>query len=162
MAEGFDDVHRVEDMDDAELADLIAQEIEETPDLDPDLIDVEVRDGLVRLAGRVGSEHEIQVAEAILADLVGLTRYENDLVVDELVRGELSEAADVEVTEAAEADIRADSPADLSSPEADHLMDDPKGDLYGASDTHRALSRGQTYEPPTGPIQEGTRSREDH
>ncbi|HWV56120.1 MAG TPA: BON domain-containing protein [Longimicrobiales bacterium] len=162
MTEGFDDVFHVDDMDDEELAELIAQEFDESPDLDPDLIDIEVRNGRVRLMGRVGSEHELQVAESIVADVLGLTDFENDLVVDELVRGESNEAADIEVTDAAGAGIRADSPADLSSPEADHLMDDPKGDLYGASDTHQALSRGQTYEPPTRPIQDGIESRENH
>lgn len=161
MARGYDDVHGIEYMDDDELAALVAQELEETPELDPELIEVEVRDGFVRLTGRVGSEHDAQVAEAILADLVGGGRYANDLVVDELVRAEYADAADVEAMEAAGEETRAATP-ERSSPEADHLVDDPEGDLYGTTDPHRAITRGQTYEPPTRPIQEGTGSREQH
>ena len=46
------------------------------------------------LTGRVGTEQEIQQVEQILLDVIGITEVSNELVVDELRRGERSEAAD--------------------------------------------------------------------
>jgi hypothetical protein len=161
MAQAFDDLYGISDMDDRELQELVVQELEEVPELDLDLIDVEVQRGFVRLSGRVGSEQEIDQVEAVVADVLGLTDYSNDLVIDELVRGERSEAADEEVMEVLEAADLGSLP-DRTSSEADHLIADPRGDAFGSTDVQRALQRGQTYEPPTRPIQEGIRSREQH
>lgn len=162
MARGYDDIDGIADMDDREIAELIAEEIETVPDLDAELIDVEVVNGFVRLSGRVGTEQELQQVESVVADVLGITNYSNELVVDELVRGLRSEAADLEATEAMEWVPQSEAPPERSSSEADHLVEDPAGDLFGSTDVQRAITRGQTYEPPTHPIQEGTRSRENH
>jgi hypothetical protein len=162
MARGYDDVHGIEHLDDDELAELILQELGEHGEIDPDLVDVEVEDGHVRLSGRVGTEQELQQVEATVADVLGVTDFSNELVVDELVRGERSEAADEEAAEVAEPSPQLAPSSEQSSPEADHLTDDVAGDLYGSQDPHRAITRGQTYEPPTRPIQEGNRSHETH
>jgi hypothetical protein len=162
MARGFDDIHGFTDMDDDELVELIYQELDDQPEIDPDLIDVVVEDGLVRLMGRVGTEQEHQQVEAVVADVIGVPYYSNELVIDEIVRGERSEAADEEVTAVSEAATQMLGSPDRTSSEAEHLMEDLPGDLYGTQDMQRAISRGQTYEPPTRPIQEGSRSAEDH
>jgi hypothetical protein len=51
---------------------------------------------------------------------------------------------------------------DDRSDSADHLADDVRGELYGTSDMSEAIERGFSYNPPDGPIQEGSESRERH
>lgn len=165
MADGtqdFEDVYRLDDMDDDELRDLIVQALEEYPDIDPDRVDVQVEDGFVKLTGRVGVEEELQEIEHILTDVIGVTDYSNELIVDELVRITFSEAADEAVAEAGEAEAYLGDGGDLTDPEADHLIEDVAADLYGTHDVQKAISRGEAYEPPDRPIQEGTWSEEDH
>ncbi|HLU25658.1 MAG TPA: BON domain-containing protein [Longimicrobiales bacterium] len=158
----FEDLFRLEDMDDDELRDLIVQALEEYPDIDAEGVDVLVEDGFVTLTGRVGVEEELQEIEHILTDVIGVTEYSNEIVVDELVRMGFSEAADEAVAEAAEAEAFLGGGTDLTDPEADHLIEDVAADLYGTHDIQQAISRGTAYEPPDRPIQEGTWSEEDH
>src|SRR5436309_1133866 len=94
MERDFEDLHDIDSLDDRELRDLIIQEIGEYNELDPDLVDVSVNNGHVTLSGRVGTEQELQEIEHVVTDVLGVERYSNELVVDELVRAEAPEAAD--------------------------------------------------------------------
>ena len=58
MAHEYDDIYDIENLDDGELKELVLQQLRESPDIDVDLIEVEVDDGNVRLAGRVGTEQD--------------------------------------------------------------------------------------------------------
>jgi hypothetical protein len=81
-------------MDDGDLKSLIEQELAEYPKLDPEDVEVVVSNGQVTLEGRVGTELEFQAVEHVVTDLLGNKDVRNDMLVDELRRGEQSEAAD--------------------------------------------------------------------
>jgi hypothetical protein len=163
MAHDFEDLHDIDALDDGELHDLIRQEMEDMPELDPDDVEVQVSAGAVTLAGRVGTEQELQRVEQLVADVLGIRNYRNEIVVDALVRGEAPQAAD---------DAAAERPSDVephpggvgerTSDTADHLIEDLAGESHGTEDVGRAIERGIAYEPPTRPVQEGHRSAEDH
>jgi len=162
MPRDYEDLYDLENLDDEELHDLVLQEMSEYPDLDPDLIDVRVEDGFVTLEGRVGTEQELQQFELVLSEVLGISNYSNNLVIDQLVRAEHSEGADDAVVEDEEVDAQLGEAGEVTEPSADHLMESLEGELYGTQDLHRALERGETYQPPIRPVQEGIWSEEDH
>ena len=49
-----------------------------------------------------------------------------------------------------------------TDPQAQHLLEDVRGDAYSTHDMQQAIERGQAYEPPDRPIQEGSWSEENH
>jgi hypothetical protein len=158
MAEDFDDLFDVENLDDDELRELVVQQFREYPSIDADLLDVDVHGGAVRVSGRVGTDAELQHVEHVLANVLGVPGYANEVVVDALVRAEQPEAGDDAAGEGpAEQEL-----ADRTDPEAQHLLEDTEGDLYGTEDMHKSISRGQSYHPPDGPGREGFWSGEDH
>lgn len=162
MAKGFDDVYDVQSMSDGELRDLIEQLLRDESSLDADAVEVFVRAGTVRVRGRLGTEAEIDAVERIVLDRLGVDNIENELVVDELARRTLPEAAD----DAAIAENREsyDHPShgERTDPEASHLLEDVEGELYGTEDMQKAIEQGESYTPPDSPREEGTRSRENH
>jgi hypothetical protein len=162
MARDFENIYDLENMDDDDLEALVRQEISEYEDLDPDLVEVHAEDGFVRVEGRVGTEQELQEVELILSDVIGLTSYSNELVIDELVRGERSEAADEEAAEEQELSESLGEDAAHTDPAAAHLMDDTASEQYGTQDPKQATERGQSYDPPDRPGQEGSWSEETH
>lgn len=151
MTRDYENVDGLESMSDQELAERIRQEFRDTPALDPDLVDVRVEEGRVTLTGRVGTEGELQVFEHVVTDVLGIKEIVNEIVVDELVRATASEAADT-----------TERRADRTSDTAEHLQADIAAEQFGTDDVGEAIERGHTYEPPPGPIQEGTESRELH
>src|SRR5688500_16565294 len=162
MASDFENLHDVENLSDDELRELVQQQFREIPDVDAELVDVSVEGGTVRLSGRVGTEQELQQFEHELTDVLGVSRVNNELVVDELVRGERSEAADYAAAEAADADPQWGNGARRTEDSAKHLLGDTSAELYGTRDPQEATEGGLSYEPPDRPIQEGTQSRENH
>jgi hypothetical protein len=161
-AEDYEDIPDIDSLDDEELGALIRQELSDYPELDVDLIEIAVAGGRVTLTGRVGTERELQEFEHVLTDVIGIREVENELVIDELVRQDNPEAADVAATELALDKGPTGAGADRTSETAEHLMRDTAGEQYGTDDVGEAVERGYAYQPPTGPIQEGTRSRENH
>ena len=162
MAKGYDDVFDVRSMGDDELRALVQELLRDEPSVDSDGVEVFVRAGTVRVRGRLGTEAEVDAVERIILDRLGVDNLENELVVDELVRRALPEAAD---EAAAEEDLESyDRPSrrERTDPEAGHLLDDVEGELYGTEDMSRAIEQGESYTPPDGPREEGTRSRERH
>jgi hypothetical protein len=162
MAHEYDNLHDIANLDDGELKDLVLQELREYPDIDAELVEVNVEGGQVRLAGRVGTEQEVQVVEHVITDLLGVGRVNNELVVFDAARGERSEAADDAITEELEADSQFDSGIERTSDTAQHLVDDVEAEQFGTHNAQEAAERGTTYEPPDRAIQEGTYSIEDH
>src|SRR5512134_1549261 len=94
MARDYSDLYDLDNMSDADLKDLVLQQLREYPELDVDLIEVNVDDGRVSVSGRVGTEQEVQQIGHVLTDVLGVRSLSNELVIDELTRGELSEAVD--------------------------------------------------------------------
>jgi hypothetical protein len=152
------------EMTDDEIYDLVVQHLGEYPELDVGWIDVAVRNGHVTLSGRVASDGEVQIAEKAVLDVLGLAQesFTNDLVVDELHRGELSEAADDAATEEMEADEQFGSADSSQSDTAEHLVEDLDALTYGTRDTGAAVQEGASYEPPDRPVPDGYGSREAH
>jgi hypothetical protein len=162
MPRDYEDLYGLHDADDEEIYDLILEQLGEYPEIDPGLIDVQVEDGFVTLSGRVGTEQELQTVEHILSDVLGIANYSNELVVDELVRGETDVAADDAIDEELEAADRTGARAITTTDTAAHLLVDLEAELYGTHDLQDAIERGEAYEAPDRPVQEGSWSEEDH
>jgi hypothetical protein len=162
MADDYENLYDIENMDDGDLRDLVYQEFREVPEIDPDLVDVVVEGGAVRVSGRVGTELELQQVEHVLTDVLGIREVHNDLVVDELVRASSPEAADEAAVQDAGSDPLLGGGARRTEDSAKHLVSDPTAEMYGTRDPQEAIQNGTTYEPPDRPIQEGTWSRENH
>lgn len=151
-------------MTDDEIYDLVVQNLGEYPELDMGWIDVTVRDGHVTLSGRVSSDAEVQIAEKALVEVLGLdeTSLTNDLMVDELHRGEMPEAADDAVTADLEVDDQLGEPQFDQSDTAGHLVEDLDAQTYGTHDVGTAIEEGASYEPPDRPVADGYRNTESH
>lgn len=163
MAHDYDDIYDLANLDDTELKDLVLQELGEYPDIDVDLIEVNVENRVVRLSGRVGTEQEVQAVEQVVTDLIG-TEVKNELVVDAIVRGQRSEAADDAYIEDLEADpqFSAGAATHNTSDTAQHLVEDLEAESFGTHNVQEAVERGTAYEPPDRAIQQGSLSRENH
>ncbi len=164
MSDEYDDLYDIANLDDGELKDLVLQELREYPDIDVDLVEVDVDRGRVRLAGRVGTEQEVQTVEHVVTDLLGVERVRNELVVFDAVRGQRSEAADDAHIEELEADpqISVGPGVGTTSDTAQHLVEDLEAEHFGTHDPQEATERGTAYEPPDRAIQQGSYSIENH
>lgn len=156
------DLYDFDDMTDDEIRQVVVEHLREYPNLDADWIDVDVRDGFVTLTGRVGTDAEVKVAEAVLDDVLGISDYANELVVDELHRGEVSEAADEAAAEDEEVDEQTGEPAADQSDTAAHLVENLEDQTFGTHDVGEAIQDGLPYVPPDRPVSGGYDSRENH
>jgi hypothetical protein len=162
MAGDFEDIYDVENMTDEEIGQLVRDELSEYPDLDASGLEVAVQDGRVLVAGRVGTESEVQLIQQVLVDVIGLPAVANEVIVDTLTRVEQPEAAD-EANAALYSSPRGQrGGANRTEDTAAHLLDDTGAEQYGTNDMGEAIERGYSYNPPATPIQEGTRDAEDH
>ena len=155
------DIFDFSGMTDDELYDVVVQELREHPEVDSEWVEVRVKDGPVTLSGRVGSDSEVSVAEQVMTEILGL-EFTNELMVDELHRGEMPEAADDAVTAELEADDQLGSPSFSQSDTAEHLVEDLDALTYGTHDAGEAIQEGASYEPPDRPVPDGYGSRENH
>jgi hypothetical protein len=164
MAHEYDNLHDIANLDDGELKDLVLQELREYPDIDVDLVEVNVERGQVRLSGRVGTEQEVQTVEHVVTDLLGVGKVNNELVIVDAVRGQRSEAADDAFIEDTEADPQMSTGAGIgtTSDTAQHLVEDLDAEQFGTHNPQEAVERGTAYEPPDRAIQQGSYSIEDH
>lgn len=154
MARSFDP-YDLSGMSDDEIYDVVVQHLGEYPELDMGWIDVAVREGRVTLSGRVASDGEAQVAERALVEVVGLSDVVNELVVDELHRGEAPEAG-------AMGDAPGQPAIEYQSDTAAHLEENLEAQTFGTQDMSTAIEEGAPYSPPDGPHADGYNSREDH
>ncbi len=162
MADEYDDIYDIANLDDGELKQLVLQQLREYPDIDVDLVEVDVDRGRVRLAGRVGTEQEVQTVEHVVTDLLGVDRVRNELVIFDAVRGQRSEAADDANAEEMEADPQVSVGHSNTSDTAQHLVEDLEAEHFGTHDPQQATERGIAYEPPDRVIQQVKYSIEDH
>jgi hypothetical protein len=162
MARDFGDVFRTQDMTDGELEQLVTEQLREYPNIDAGWIDVSVRDGVVTLAGTVGTDGEKQVAEKVVAEVIGVPTYVNELVVDALHRAEVPEEIDEAVAFEEELDDHLGGDTRQQSDTAAHLVEDLEGEAFGTRDMQQAIQEGSTYIPPDRPLPDGYRSEENH
>lgn len=152
------------EMTDDEIYDLVVQHLGEYPELDMGWIDVAVRNGHVTLSGSVSSDGEVDIAEQAILDVLGLDqeKFTNELVVDELHRGEAPEAADDAVAQDLEVDDQLGEQRQDQSDTAVHLVEDLESETYGTHDVGTAVEEGAAYEPPDRPVPDGYGSRDRH
>jgi hypothetical protein len=158
MAQDFENVFDLDDLSDAELRELVRDQLAQDDSLDVAGILVHVKDGYVTLAGRVGTEGEKQIADHVLSDVIGLEAFSNDLLVDPVRRDEEPEAADEAVARAAS---RGEDPllggTDLSATddEAQRVTDNDDAALFGSRDIESVMENGVPWIPPDEPTPEG-------
>ncbi len=163
MAQDFDELFfDYENMTDDEVYDVVLQQLNEYPNIDPGWMEVSVKDGFVTVSGRVGTDSEKQVVEKIIVETMGISTFSNELVVDELVRGDVPEAADDAAAYEAEFDDQLGGGNQNQSDTAAHLMVDLDAEMYGTHDMQAAIEDGNAYEPPDRPIADGYGSEEAH
>jgi hypothetical protein len=158
MERDFENVHDLENLDDRELRDVVREHLSAHKGLDPDDITVLAVKSHVTLTGRVGTEGERRIAEHVLTDVLGITDFTNELVVDQIRRAESPVAIDEHLADEEEHAglLLGDVPVPLS-PEADHLADDFHHDIAGTTDYEQVMEDGMTWNPPESPTPEGLR-----
>lgn len=156
MARDYEDIFRLDELNDDELRALVREQLAEYETVDADNILVTAANGEVVLAGRVGTEEERRIAERILADVIGLKRYRNDLVVDEIRRDEEPEAVDEHLAQESEGsgEPLGRRPEHVDD-EAEHLEEDLSARMFGTHDIQSAIERGTAWIPPDAPTPEG-------
>lgn len=154
MPNDFENTINFDQMDDDDIGELVRQRLDEDPDFDVDAVEIHVRNGEVRVEGRVGTNGERQHVEQVLSFL-GTTEIENNVVVDENARAQRAEAADDARAEDAAATASLGESGKSTSDTAEHLQPDDAGELYGTRDPRKAIEEGKSYSPPEGPTQEG-------
>jgi len=126
------------------------------PAFDPEDIEIAVRNGVVRLSGRVGTESEYRIVEHVVTDVLGLTEVNNELVVDPIRRAESPVAIDEHLVDEDEhAGLLLGDRARTESPEAEHLSEDVRAELFGTADVQKAIESGISWNPPDSPTPEG-------
>ena len=158
MAQDFENVFDLDDLSDAELRDLVREQLAQDVAIDVDGILVHVKDGYVTLSGRVGTEGEKQIADHVLSDVIGLETYSNDIFVDPIRRDEVPEAADDAVAHAASSsDESLLGGSDLSDTddEAQRASDNDDASLFGTRDIESVMENGVPWIPPNEPTPEG-------
>lgn len=162
MARDFEDIHNTDDLNDAEMRELVRTHLRAHSGVDPDDVNVTVRDGRVVLEGRVGTDGERRIAEHVITDVLGLVDVENNLVVDPIRRAESPAAIDDHLAEEARTEGLALGDQPVShSPEAEHLEEDPKARLHGTTDVGKSIIDGTAWIPPESPTQEGLEGSSD-
>lgn len=161
MREDFEGTINLDQMDDEAIGDLVRQRLDEDNDFDVDDVEIDVSDGRISVEGRVGTEGERQHVAQVLTGL-GSQNFDNNVMVDENVRAQRSDAADVAQLEDDAIDAPMGEPGKTTSDTAEHLMPDDEGDMNGTHDMQKAIQQGQSYNPPDGPVQEGHGDGETH
>lgn len=156
MEKDYEDIRATDQLTDNELRALVRDELEMQLAFDPDDVEVSVRSGLVRLSGRVGTEEELRIVERVVSDIAGIKNLKNELVVDPIRRAESPEAIDEHLVdeELHEGLLLGDRPGN-DDPEAAHLREDLRAELFGTTDVQEAIGGAIPWNPPDGPTPEG-------
>ena len=156
MAKDYENISDRDNLTDNELRALVRDEFETQLAFDPDDVDVSVSSGVMRVSGRVGTEAEFRIVERVVTDLVGLDKLKNELVVDPIRRAESPEPIDEHVVdeELHEGLLLGDRPRN-EDPEAEHLHENIRSELFGTTDVQEAISGAIPWNPPDGPTPEG-------
>lgn len=157
MADDYDNTDDLANLSDEELRDRIRIELNSQKSFDDEGLSVRVRNGMVTVSGRVGTESELRILDHVLTDSLGLVDVENQAVVDSLARAESPEAIDEHLAFESEGagTLLGDMP-DQDNPEAAHLARNKRGvDSPGTHDVLEAIEGAEPWIPPEGPTPEG-------
>lgn len=174
MADDFDNTDDIENMGDDELCAYVLQELRTRNAFDVDDLELHVKDGILTLSGRVGTEAELRIIDHVVTDVLGLIDADNQVVVDELRRAESPIAIDDHlVDEERTGGLLLGDRAVPFSPEAEHLADsaarhDPEDQLTDelaaevrledndvTHDRQEAIESAEPWIPPESPTPEG-------
>ena len=156
MARDYENLHDIQDLDDRELRDLVREQLAAHGALDVDDITISVQNGHVLLAGRVGTDGERRVAEHVLTDVVGVSDYANEIVVDPIRRAVSPMDIDEHLAdeEARSGTLLGEVPVPRE-PSADYAGRDVEDALDGSTDYEEVTQNGVPWIPPTSPTPEG-------
>lgn len=156
MEKDYEDIRAIDELTDGEMRALVRDRLNEQLAFDPNDVDVAVRNGVVQLSGRVGTEEEFRIIERVVSDLVGITKLKNDLLVDPIRRAESPEAIDEHlVDEFRHEGILLGDRARSEDPEAEHLTEDVNAELFGTTNVQESIADAIPWIPPEGPTPEG-------
>ena len=160
MARDFENIHDLDNLSDDELRDLVKQRLAEHNGLDPDDVTVEIEQGTVVLAGRVGTDGERRIAEHVVTDVLGITSVRNDIFVDATRRAESPMAIDDHLAEEdrTEGLLLGDRPTQYND-EAEPVDGTADQRLEGSTDVADVISAGVPWIPPESPTPEGIEGR---
>jgi hypothetical protein len=152
----YENMHDIDELDDRELRDLVREQLAAHTALDIDDITVKAVEGSVTLSGRVGTEGEKRIAEHVLTDVLGLTEFSNELVIDSIRRAESPMDIDEHLAdeERRSGTLLGDVAVPLTD-ESQHLADSVREDLDGTTDYEQVMEDGMTWNPPDSPTPEG-------
>ncbi|MEO8910476.1 MAG: BON domain-containing protein [Gemmatimonadaceae bacterium] len=156
MEKDYEDIDEIDELTDGELRALVRDRLDEQRAFDPADVEVHVRDGVVRLAGRVGTEEEFRIVEHVVTDLIGIKKVNNNIFVDPIRRAESPIAIDEHLVDEDlhQGLLLGDRPGS-DDPEAEHLREDMRAELFGTTDAQKASEDGIPWNPPDGPTPEG-------
>jgi hypothetical protein len=156
VGKDYEDIRGTDLLTDNELRALVRDELETQLAFDPNDVEVSVSSGVVRLSGRVGTEEELRIVEHVVTDLAGIKDVKNELVVDPIRRAESPEAIDEHLVdeELHEGLLLGEKPRP-EDPEAEHLHENTRSELFGTTDVREAIEGGIPWNPPDGPTPEG-------
>lgn len=156
MARDYENLDDIDGLNDQELRALVQERLRANKSIDHRDITVRVAAGVVRLEGRVGTEEELRIAERVVTDVIGVTRFRSELVVDELRRAESPEAIDEHLADEVEHEgLLLGDRAVPRSPESEHLAGEREADVNGTTDVQDSIERAAPWIPPESPTPEG-------
>ncbi len=156
MADDYENTDQIDSLTDDELRMLVIAELKSRKTIDADDIAVHVKNGKVRVAGRVGTEAELRIVDHILTDVIGLKDAKNQLVVDAIRRAESPEPIDEHLVDEDEhAGLLLGDKPSQQDPEAEHLDVDHNQNPWPTHDVSEAIEAGEPWIPPEGPTPEG-------
>ncbi|MEP6618622.1 MAG: BON domain-containing protein [bacterium] len=156
MAHDYEDLHDIDGLSDAELRDLVQEQLGEQASLDITDIVVHAKSGLVTLTGSVNTDEERRIATHVLTDTLGIERYSVDLVLDPM-RGSADSSGfhDREDEDGLDSDGRSlDVEVALDGIPLDRASQ-IAADLEGTSDYESVMENGVSWNPPDSPTPEG-------
>jgi len=158
----YEDIRGTDGLTDNELRALIRDNFEQQPAFDPDDVEISVRSGVVSLSGRVGTPEELRIIERVVTDIVGVQNLRSGLVVDPIRRAESPEAIDDHLVDEQlhEGILLGDTPRP-EDPEAQHLRENIRAELFGTTDVQQSISGAIPWNPPDGPTPEGISGMEE-
>jgi hypothetical protein len=156
MARDFEELNSLDGLSDVEIRGLVREHLAAHNALDINDFIIDVENGQVNLAGRVGTSGERLVAERILTDVLGIQNFRNDVFVDPTHRAISPEAADESIADDARRAglLFGDRPVPLS-PEVEEVERPMSADLHGTSDPRVATSEATPWIPPESLTPEG-------
>jgi len=162
MARDFEDLHDLDDLNDGELRALVREHLAAHNGLDIDDFTVQVENGVVVLAGRVGTDGERLIAEHVVTDLVGAQRCRNEVFVDAARRALSPEAVDEHLADEDRREgLQLGDRAVPLSPETETTEENVDAELFGTTDVGHAIQDGTPWIPPESPTQEGFTGRDE-